>query len=449
MTDVVVVGGGFAGLAASVALAARGLRVTLLETRPHLGGRAYSFRDETTGTVVDNGQHAMMGCYRETLAFLARIGADRKLVRQPNLRVEMVDVRRGAGAIACPPLPGPLHMLGAVLGYRLLAGAERVAAVRAGLRLLLMRRRRDAALECLTVAELLGRLGQTANARASFWNPVAVATLNESPERAAAAPFVEVLARAFFGSRADSQFVLPGVGLSDLYTDDARRWVEARGGRVECRATVAGLELRDDRVAAVRLRDGRRLAAAACIGSVPPRALAPLLPASLARARPFAALAALESSPIVSTHLWWDRPVLGVPFVGLLGTTTQWLFDRTRLLGTGDGPGQCLSAVVSGDRAVAAWEPERIQAAVAADVRAALPAARAARLLHAVVVKEKHATIAPTPAAARIRPGAETPIDNFVLAGDWTATGLPPTIESAVASGHRAAEVVGRRLGVG
>src|SRR5262245_39214486 len=265
MRRAVVIGGGFAGLAAGVALAERGVAVTVLEARPHLGGRAYSFRDDASGAIVDNGQHAMMGCYTETLAFLTRIAAARKVVRQEDLRVDLIDVRRGPGTIAAAHLPGPLHMLRGVLGYRLLTRAERVGVLVGGLRLLALRRRRDPWLAAATVEALLARLRQSANACASFWHPVAIATLNETPARAAAAPFAEVLARAFFGSRRDAQFVLPAVGLSELYTDDARRYVERRGGRVDCRAAAGTLELTGERVAAVVLRDGRRLPIDACI----------------------------------------------------------------------------------------------------------------------------------------------------------------------------------------
>src|SRR5439155_11822806 len=161
---------------------------------------------------------------------------------------------------------------------RLLTRPERIRVLLGGLQLLAMRRRRDPWLETATVEALLARLGQSANACVSFWHPVAVATLNETPARAAAAPFAEVLARAFFGTRRDAQFVLPKVGLSELYTGDARRYVERRGGEVGCHAAVATLELAGDRVAGVLLRDGRRLPADACISAVPPRALAALLP---------------------------------------------------------------------------------------------------------------------------------------------------------------------------
>ena len=447
MKRVAIIGGGFAGLSAGVELAARGLQVTVLEGRPRLGGRAYSFTDDATGEVVDNGQHAMMGCYTHTLRFLERIGATPKLHRQNTLRVEMLHRRFGAGAIACAALPSPLHMLSGILGYRLLRRYERWAALRAGLRLMLMHRRHDPRLAAGTVEEVLMRLGQSAEARASFWYPVAVATLNESPARAAAAPFAEVLARAFFGTRADSQFVLPKVGLSDLYTDDARRFIEARGGSVRTRASAATLVLQQERVEAIELRDGSRVEADACIAAVPPKALGALLPESALVQRSLAALAQLECSPIVSTHLWFDRPVLRSEFVGLVGTKTQWLFNRSRLTAQASADGsQCVSAVISAGRDVVEWDNARVAATVVADLRALIPAARAARLLRSVVVKEKYATIAPTPAAERCRPGAETALDNCFLAGDWINTGLPPTIESAVVSGQHAAALVAARL---
>jgi len=450
MKRVAIIGGGFAGLAAGVALAGRGVAVSLFEARPRLGGRAYSFRDDETGEVVDNGQHVLMGCYRDTLAFLERIGATHKLMRQQNLHVRMVHPERGPGAIACPSLPSPLHLLGGILRYRLLTHAERVRVLLGGMRVMAMRRRGDSRLREWTVEQLLRALRQSPNARASFWYPVAVATLNESPERAAAAPFTEVLARAFFRSRADSQFVLPRVGLSELYTEDARRYIEARDGHVELQAAVAALVVSGGRVTGLRLRDGRYIATDAYISAVPPKALAALLPDVLCDRCGLGGLDAFQTSPIVSIHLWLDRPVLTDAFVGLIGRTTQWVFNRTRLTGQGDnGTGrQCLSAVISAGREVVEWPTARIAGTVVAELQALVPAARGARVLQTVVVKEKQATISGTPAAERLRPAAATPIGNFFLAGDWTSTGLPPTIESAVYSGRRAAELVAECLGI-
>ena len=446
MTRPVVIGGCFAGLSAGVELAARGFQPLVLEARPHLGGRAYSFRDADSGEAVDNGQHAMMGCYTHTLAFLDRIGAAHKVRRQPNLTVAMAHGRLGTGTIACAPLPSPLHMLAGVLRYRLLGVRERAMALAGGLRILRMYRDRDPRLAASTVEDLLTAVGQSPHAQASFWNPVAVATLNESPARAAARPFAAVLARAFFGSRRDSQFVLPAVGLSELYTDDARRFIEARGGTVATHAAVTAVDVVDGRVRAVVTRDGARAETTACIVAVPPRAVSSLFSDGVRARLGTIDADLLGASPIVSVHLWFDRPVLSDDFVGLLGTTTQWIFNRSALLGMPTVDGQCISAVISAGHEVAQWDGACIAATVVSDVQSLVPAARAARVCRHVVVKEKQATISTTPAAERARPAAATAFANLFLAGDWTATGLPPTIESAVQSGQHAAALAVEQL---
>jgi len=438
MQHVGILGGGLAGLAAGVALAERGVRVTVFEARPQLGGRAYSFVDEASGEVVDNGQHAMMGCYHHSLDFFERIGATAKLARQDNLRVAMVDTRGGQGRIAAAPLPSPLHMLAGILGYRLLSHRERAMALLAGARMMAIRRQRDPRLAQWTVEQMLVALGQSTWSREAFWNPVAVATLNELPDRACAAPFAEVLARAFFGRRADSQFVLARVGLSELYTDEARRFIEQRQGKVECGAIAQQVRIDGDRCTAVVLRDGREFDVDACISAIPPRALGSLLPA-------LNTWGELGSAPIVSVHLWFDRPVLEDEFVGLIGTTTQWVFNRTRLLGNG-APSpldrQHLSAVISAAHELREWPSEQIVATVIEDLHRCLPLARVAQRTRAVVIKEKHATISLTPDSERRRPSTRTAIRNLYLAGDWVRTGLPATIESAVLSGRNAAQCV-------
>ncbi len=448
MSDVLIMGGGFAGLAAATALAAAGRSVTVLEKRPELGGRAYSYTDQTTGEVIDNGQHAMMGCYTEMFRFLDRIGATDKLAIQPGLRVDMLDPDRGAGVISCPPLPNPLHMGAGVLGYRLLGVADRARVLAGGLRLLLMKRRGDARLAALTVDGVLDLLGQSAAARRAFWYPVAIATLNDDPAIASADLLAEVMVRAFFAGKDAARFVLSKVGLSELYTTDARRFIEAHGGRIETKAHVVGVGFRGDEVSHFELRDGRRLSASAYVSAVPPQGLFPLLPVAVRRAVPtLGGLEGLASSPIVSVHVWFDRPILATrPFVGFVGTGTHWAFNRDVISGRRDRDGGYLSFVISGARGIVDDDNESIVARTLTDLHRLVPASVAARVRHTQVVKERFATMSPTVAAARLRPPTVTPFDNFVLAGDWTDTGLPATIESAVMSGHRAAEVVTTRL---
>src|SRR6185437_9718502 len=277
--DVVVIGGGFAGLSAGVALAGRGFRVAVLERKPALGGRAYSFADGETGDFVDNGQHVLMGCYAETLKFLDRIGASSQLVFHPDLAIAMLERDGRAGVLKTAQLPGPLHMIAALMRYRLLTSGERLSAMIAGLRMLRMHRHDRARMDQTTVKMLMDALRQGPRARQCLWYPLAIATLNEDPELASAALLAEVLKRAFFSRRSDSAFVYAKVGLSDLYCSGSVRMIEASGGLVETRAAAEMLEFgADGKVTGVRLRDGRHLQASNFIAAVPPAQLTRLLP---------------------------------------------------------------------------------------------------------------------------------------------------------------------------
>ena len=330
--DVVVIGGGFAGLSAAVALSNRGFRVAVLESKPALGGRAYSFADSETGDFVDNGQHVLMGCYAETFRFLNRIGQSGQLVFHPDLAIEMLErdgARRRAQNRA---LAGAATLVAALMRYGLLTPRERLGAMVAGLRMLRMHRYDRGRLGQMTVRTVMDVLGQSERARQCLWYPLAIATLNEDPDLASAALLAEVLKRAFFSRRSDSAFVYAKVGLSDLYCPGSVRMIESSGGLVETRAVVEMLEFgAEGRIEGVRLRDGRRLQAANFIAAVPPAQLARLLPEGASADPFFAHLGEITSSPIICVHAWFDREITGAPFVGFVGTATQWLFNKRRI----------------------------------------------------------------------------------------------------------------------
>ncbi|MBV8361002.1 MAG: FAD-dependent oxidoreductase [Deltaproteobacteria bacterium] len=445
--DVVIIGGGFAGLSAGVALAERGFRVALLEGKPALGGRAYSFPDTESGDLVDNGQHVLMGCYHQTLDFLAKIGARDRLIIHHKLDIEMLDGPGRPAHLRTASLPGPLHMAAGLMRYQHLTIAERLAAMRAGMRMMYMRRFARARLKRMTVAEFMDVTGQGSQARRTFWYPLAIATLNEQPHLASAALFAEVIKRAFFSRRNDSAFLYSKVGLSALYCDAAREFIEKRDGVVACRAIVDSLEMSDSVVSAVRLRGGANLQASNFIAAVPPAQLLRLLPEAMAGDGLLSQIDTLKSSPIICVHVWLDREVTPAAFVGFVGTATQWLFNKRRIFSDNGArhPGY-LSFVISGARELVELPNEELLEMVMNDLSAMIPAAKAAQLIKALVLKEKHATFAPDPASDAVRPFAQTAVRNLFLAGDWIQTGLPATIESAVIAGRSAAAAVAARV---
>ncbi|MBI4161053.1 MAG: FAD-dependent oxidoreductase [Acidobacteria bacterium] len=443
---IAVLGAGWAGLATAADLAGRGFRVIVLEKRAVAGGRAYSYTDPETGDVLDNGPHVYLGCYASTLAFLRRIGAPGAIRMGRALRIAYADRERGRYRLRCPALPSPWNLLLGLLFLRGLDPGDRVRALAVGRRLRRTLGSDRTDLEDIPLRDWLDRLGQTAAIRRAVWDPIATAALNEDPAAASTAVFARVFDEAFL-SGARSALGLGAFGLSDVFVGPAIRYLGDRSAEVRFGSGVARLRVGSGGVDEVELGDGARIVADAYVSALPPRELLAVVPDRLRSADPvFRGAAGLETSPIVSVHLWYDRPILDEPFVGLLGTRTQWIFDRWAILGPagrGNGlspaPEAGLSAVISAARDCVDRPASDIIAMVQEDMAACVPASRSARLLRARVVKERDATLSPRPGTSRLRPGSACSLSNLVLAGDWTATGLPGCIEGAVRSGVRAA----------
>jgi squalene-associated FAD-dependent desaturase len=437
--DVVIVGGGFAGLAAGVALAERGYRVTVLEKRSRLGGRASSYVDPATGELLDNGQHVFLRAYRATIRFLATIGTLDQLVFQPRLSLEVVGPGGAATRVNAASLPAPWHMAVGLLRASGLPWDARHKGLALGWHL--WRHGADDT-KGLTVSEWLDRHQQPAAIRDRLWNPLAVAALNETPDVAAAAPFAAVLANAFFQCSSWSAIGIPRTGLGPLYTDAAQAFIEQRGGRILTGQAAAGLRVARGRVTDVVLSDGAALPASWFVSAVPYVNLPEVLPAEVQLGHvQFLAAQGLISSPIISLYAWFDRPVLDQPFVGLEGAAWQWAFDRRALLGRSSADGH-IALVMSAAHGHLTRSTDELVGLALQELGERFPAARRAVLRHRVLIKEPHATFSPRLGSERSRPDQRTPIQNLLLAGDWTRTGLPGSIEGAVQSGFRCAEII-------
>ena len=447
MHDVIIIGAGFAGLSAAVDLAARGADVLVLEGRPRLGGRATSYLDKVTGELVDNGQHVLFGCYRETFRFLRRIGVDRDVHLQTSLAVSSIGRDNQRTCFQCPHLPPPWHLVAGVLEWDSLSAKDRLGIFK--MLRPLRQARRHARGDWLarvagpgeTVRDWLVRHAQGEKLRELLWEPIALAALNQQPDQAAAAPFARVLTELCGNGPSDAAVGVPMRPLEQFYAEPARAFIETRGGLVQTKAP-ARVSLAGKRLLGVET-GGEFLTTRAVIAAVPwyafPRLFADR-PEALAQV--VAAAEAMNGSPIVTVNLWLDRQVLCEPFLGLPGRTMQWIFDKGFAFGSA---GSHLSMVSSGATDTARLSNQALIRRAVSELREVLPESRAWRVRHATVLRDRQATFSLAPGQPK-RPDMETAVRGLFLAGDWIDTGLPGTIESSVVSGHRAADAAFRWL---
>jgi squalene-associated FAD-dependent desaturase len=463
-----VIGAGIAGIAAAIDLVQAGWRVTLLEAKQEVGGRVYSLHDRETGETIDNGQHLLMGCYVNALHVLNALGTASLLRSQEALRVEFIEVvmcqsepyRRQTATLDTGLLPGKAGMFLGMMRLQWLSWRERWRLVRFATLLQL-----DSLLPSLqllrtqgkTALELLQSYGQPDNVIKRLWEPVILATLNAPPDKASATLLVEVLKRAFFAGRSASRLLLPRVGLSELVAPIGS-WLERVGGghSVLKQAIVSELLVERNRVCGVKTTTGEYIAANYVVSALPPNTLRKILPEHLHTMEHFQRLREFSFSPIVSVYLWFDRDVVDVEFAALLGTTIQWVFNRRKLCDVERLPAETrerfgghVSLTISAGESLNALSNDEIIALCVYELRAAFPVLCNAHFLRGRVVRERMATPLLTPEieeGSMLKPparlGAVTPIEGLVLAGDWTATRLPATIESAAQSGRAAARAV-------
>jgi zeta-carotene desaturase len=443
--NVIVIGGGLAGQAAGVALADAGCRVRLFEQRPYLGGRATSYA-LPNGEHVDNCQHVTLGCCTNLADFYRRVGAADKIKFFD--RLVFLDPQGLTGIMEADFLPAPVHMTGSFLFFAPLSYLDKLSIARALSTILFAGGRpKDAyGAEAISMLEWLRRRKQTPAAIERFWRVVLVSALNEELDRTDARFGIDVFWKAFLANRTAYRMGVPSAPLSELY-DGCRVAIEKKGGEVILRSPARNLRFENGSLKAAIFDGGREEAADSFVLALPHDRTAELLPKDVRFANPeLNHLEKFKVSPITGVHFWFDREVTHEPFITLLDTQTQWIFNKTALYGPGgtaaDAKGQYLQLVISASYDLLRKSREEIIDLCLKEVRQALPAAREAQLVKATVIKEASATFSPEPGVDQWRPAQETKTPGLFLAGDWTATGWPATMEGAVRSGYLAAEAV-------
>jgi squalene-associated FAD-dependent desaturase len=439
---VAVIGGGLAGITAAIALAESGADVTLLEARPRLGGATCSFSRD--GLTVDTGQHIFLGCCTAYRGLLDRLGMTGHATLQDRFDVTVLapgaDGRPRKARLRRTALPGPLHMLPALGRYPFLSLAERAKVARPALAMRFVDPA-DPAADTQRFGDWLARRGQSERTRRALWDLFSVSALNIAGDDASLALAAVVVKTGLLGKNNAADIGVPALPLGELHGDAGGTLLAKLGARVSLSTKVTAIEPVDGGGYRVRLADDE-LAADAVVLAVPHEKAAPLIPAGALPEQTVAGWAGLGASPIVNVHVIYDRPVMDLPFVAAIDSPVQWVFDRTRISGL-DKPGplnhQYLAISLSAADQYADTPVAELQEQFVPALAELFPAARDAEVTEFFVTRERRATFRQAPGSGALRPKAETLMPGLALAGAWTDTGWPDTMEGAVRSGLAAA----------
>ncbi len=432
--SVAIVGGGLAGLAAAAALASANCRVELFEARRMLGGRATSFRDPATDQLVDQCQHVGMACCTNLADFCQRTGLDSAFKRErrlffigPDGKICTLEGSRW--------LPAPFHLATSFwrLGY--LTAGERIGIAKAVWKL--MRLPGSASPSEPTIGDWLRKQGQSERSIELFWSVILVSALGEQLDRASLSAARKVIVDGFVVSARAYEIDMPQAPLGQLYGENLERWFADRRVTVHLQSPVRQIGI--DSGPCLMLTSGQVVRADMVVIALPWSKLAGVVDGTIAAAWSWLpAIQAVPGAPITAVHLWFDQPITPLPHAVLVGRLSQWVFRRPAPADAG----HYYQVVISASRQLAGRDRQAIIDEVRADLAAVFPTAQSAHLRAARVVTESQAVFSALPGLDRVRPAQQTSLPGVIVAGDWTATGWPATMESAVRSGYLAAETV-------
>lgn len=461
MKKCLVIGGGLAGLSASAHLSNAGYNVELIEASPKLGGSAYSFFHKQTNTLIDNGQHIMMGCYRDTMSFLSLICASEKVQVQEKLPISFLKPGFELHQLKASSLFYPLNLLSAILNYSAISFRERLSVLRIFLKLPFFAHRD---LSKMSVDDLLIKENQNENVKKAFWEIICVGALNTNIKKASAKVFVDILKEVFLKGSYGSKIILPKTSLSEMYCEPAKQFIETKGGKIFLSERVEEIKIEKRRVVEVKTNKRSIKGFDFIVCAVPFYAFKKIVPnlnlktlERVGNTTSGSVLHGLKSvengnspsgdnrfnglkndfspqySSILNVHIWPRENLLGKNFYALIGSKLHWVFSHDTHL----------TCVISDADYLMKLTDDEIMNMIYSELEKYMNVSRQ-NVKDYFIVKEKRATFIPSNEILNNRPNTETEVKNLFLAGDWVNTGLPSTIESAVKSGKVAAEAVVR-----
>lgn len=440
--DIIIIGGGLAGLSASIKLVQAGANVLIIEKNNHLGGRTYSFRDKNTNSVVDNGQHILVGAYKNTFKYLEMIGTRDLLSPKNPKSLNFIENGKYCYKIhTCDILPPPFNLFFGFLALYPLSMNDKINLIKIVKDI--KRWGRDFAenIKEKSIENFLNSYEQSENVKKYFWNPLVISVMNESPDIASALLFAKVLNNTYLSKDENNRIWLPSVGQSELYVDKAVEFIKVHKSKIVMNQRVDKLLIEGSKVKGVYIKE-KLIESKYVISAVENFNILNLLSEKYHNINQFYGIKNFNSSPIISINLWFDQEIMDDQFVGLINTNVQWLFNRNRILKENNNRLNHLTAVISNARSILEKKKDQIISLAMEELKTNFSKIEKSKLIHYSVIKERRATFSASPEAEKYRPNQETEIENFYIAGDWTNTGLPATIESAVTSGFLCADLI-------
>ncbi len=423
MKRCIVIGGGIAGLTSAAYLTKQNIKVTLLESSPKLGGRAYSFTEPKSNDVVDNGQHILMGCYSDTINFLKLIGANKNFIYQKNLLINFLTQAGEVVRLKSFTSLYPFNLLIALLNFKAITFTERLSLLKFVIKLPFISHQK---LSDKNVRDWLKEEKQSDDTIKSLWEIIAVGSLNTNIDKASAFMFREILMKIFFNGNFASTIILPKYGLSDAYVNNAKEYIESYGGKIKLSSSVKEFIISDNRIVGIKTANEVYNDFDYVISAIPFYAFKIIYPELFLDEK-----IEFEYSSILNIHIWLKNNPMKEQFYGLIDSSVHWIFNK----------GNHINLVISdADYLIDKSSEEVFQMCVEELIK--YTEVEESEVFQYKVLKEKRATFIPSIKINFVRPSSRTKIANLFLAGDWTNTGLPSTIESAVKSGRVASELL-------